>query len=134
MNRTTLSLITAVTLTISTTSYGTTIPDTVDINLQRSNSALANQWQDNKEVKNFTHLGHITILEKSSDQDVCLICHKEVEDRTAIMDNDRKAKQQEAVTLAGSVKKYMHGQCVACHKSMNKDAKATGPTSCKGCH
>lgn len=134
MNRTTISLITGALLTIGVNGHGETIPDKVDINLQQSNPALAGQWQDKKAVKEFAHLAHIETLKKDRGQDVCLVCHKEVDDRAAIMANDRKAKQQEAVIIAGGVKKYMHGQCLACHKTLQKQKETTGPTSCKGCH
>jgi hypothetical protein len=43
-------------------------------------------------------------------------------------------RQVEAVTEAGGVKNYMHGLCLDCHQSMKKEAIATGPTTCAGCH
>lgn len=130
----TMSLITGALLTIGVNGQGQTIPDKVDINLQQSNPALASQWEDRKEVKQFTHLAHITILEKNTDENVCQICHTEEIEQTATMTNDRKIKQQEAVALAGGIKEYMHGKCVTCHKTMKKENAVTGPTSCKGCH
>ncbi len=133
MNR--MCIITSTLLLIGTTAYGETIPEQIDINLQDTNPILASKWQDKKEVKGFNHLAHITTLEKTTENnEVCLICHKEAGTRAAIQDSSRKEKQQQIIITAGGIKKYMHSQCVTCHKTMKKQKETTGPTSCKGCH
>lgn len=128
-------IITGTFVLISATIKAETIPEHLDINIQQSNPALVSQWQDKKEVKGFKHLAHIEALRKATpDQDTCLNCHKEVQNHTEILLENRKEKQREVIIAAGGIKKYMHGQCVTCHKSLKKQKKATGPTSCKGCH
>ena len=134
MNRKTLVLITGALLTCAVNGQGETIPDKLDINLQQSNPALATKWQDSKSVKGFNHQAHITILKQDDGQNVCQTCHTEVTHAEVMLSAERSIKQLEAVEAAGSVKKYMHGQCVACHKTLKKQHKPTGPTSCKGCH
>ncbi len=135
MNKACMSIISGALILIGTTVHGETIPEHIDINLQKSNPVLAEQWKDSKEVHGFKHLDHIKVLKESSQQqDVCLSCHKEVKASDEIQNTDRKEKQQQVVIAAGSVKKYMHGQCVSCHKALKKQKETTGPTSCKGCH
>ncbi len=134
MNRKTMALIAGALLTFAANGHGETIPDKVDINLQQSNPPLAATWKDSKSVPGFNHKAHITMLKENGEQSVCLACHKEVNHPDEIMADERKVKQQEAVATAGSVKKYMHGQCLACHKILKKQGEKTGPISCKGCH
>lgn len=135
MNKVYMSIITTTLLFIGTTAHGEIIPENIDINLQKSNPALAEQWQDKKEVLGFSHLAHIETLKKMSpDQDICLTCHKEVKTSAEIQDENRKEKQQGVIIAAGGIKKYMHDQCVICHKTLKKQKESTGPTSCKGCH
>jgi hypothetical protein len=135
MNRMSKGIITGALILIGTTAQAQTIPTEIDINLQQSNPALAETWKDKKEVKGFDHLKHIEMLQKqTSSQDVCLTCHKEVSHQDKITAADRKLKQQKVIVAAGGIKKYMHGQCVSCHKTLKRQKEATGPTSCKGCH
>lgn len=135
MKRIAMGIITGTCIFIGGTAIGQTIPEEIDINLQRSNPPLTSQWQDKKEVKGFQHLAHIERLSKiTPDQDICLTCHKEVQNQTEIQEENRQKKQRKVIIDAGGIKKYMHGQCVSCHRGMKKQRKTTGPTSCKGCH
>ncbi len=135
MNRTWMSVITGSLLFIGANGQAGTIPEHVDINLQNSNPTLATSWKDSKEVKSFNHRGHIKILTKAApDKETCLTCHKEANSQEEIQAENRKEKQAALVNAAGSVKKYMHSQCLSCHKTMKKQKETTGPTSCKGCH
>jgi len=135
MKRLGLSLVATTFILIGTVAQGQTIPDEIDINLQQSNPALLSQGKDKKEVKGFQHAAHIETLSKGAqDKDICLTCHKEVQHHSEIEREDRKERQRAVVSAAGSIKKYMHGQCLACHRGMKKQKEATGPTSCKGCH
>lgn len=135
MNRMSKGIITGALILIGTTAQAQSIPTEIDINLQQSNPALAETWKDKKEVKGFGHLKHIEMLQNQNNgQDVCLTCHKEVNQQDEITAEERKPKQQKVIAAAGGIKKYMHGQCVTCHKTLKKQKEATGPTSCKGCH
>lgn len=129
------NLVTMTVLLVGTSAHAEVIPTHIDINLQHSNPALISQWQDKKMVKGFQHGKHITLLEKQkTGHMVCLTCHKEAERRQDIFSHSRKAKQLQLIVQAGGIKKYMHDQCVVCHKDLKKHKEVTGPTSCKGCH
>ncbi len=129
---------------LSTSSLAGEIPEYVDINLQASNPALASTTKDRKNVPGFTHAKHATLFVKnnkghaaaitSPEQSTCVACHEGVGSGEDLPSVETKKRQFEAVTAAGGIKKYMHALCVDCHKSMKKEAIATGPTSCKGCH
>ena len=69
-----------------------------------------------------------------SNEFTCAACHIGVTTTEEVQSEAASQRQAEAVEQAGGVKKYMHGICLDCHKSMKKAKIATGPTSCKGCH
>lgn len=130
-------------LALSTASQAENIPESVDINLQASNPPIGMTSQNSKTVPGFSHAKHATtILPGNSghagrpydDQFTCTACHPGVKSADDILSQASKERQAEAVDGAGGVKKYMHGLCLDCHKSMKKAELATGPTSCKGCH
>ncbi|MDY6987790.1 MAG: cytochrome c3 family protein [Thermodesulfobacteriota bacterium] len=61
----------------------------------------------------------------------CMACHSEAK--------APKAKEGEPkLSKAEKIKKYyysaIHENCVGCHKALKKDAKPTGPSTCKECH
>ncbi len=122
---------------------GSEIPELVDINLQSSSPALSSNTKDIKNVPNFSHAKHaVTFLKNNNsfsskaydNQFTCTACHEGVKENKDVLSEVTKENQAKAVGEAGGIKKYMHGVCLKCHKSMKKAKLTTGPTSCKGCH
>lgn len=118
-------------------------PESLDINLQASSPQLATTNKDRKMVPGFSHAEHATkfLLNNSNharrtydDKFTCAACHPGVKSARDIRSGSGKQAQIDAVNQAGGVKKYMHGLCLTCHKSMKKAKVTTGPTTCKGCH
>lgn len=118
-------------------------PERLDINLQASSPQLASTNKDRKMVPGFSHAEHATkfLLHNSGhakrsydDKFTCVACHTGVKSRGDIRSESAKQALIKAVNLAGGVKKYMHGLCLECHKSMKKAKLTSGPTTCKGCH
>jgi hypothetical protein len=128
---------------LSTSCLASAIPDIVDINLQKTNPALTAISKDSKTVPGFQHAKHATtILEENSghagrtynEKFSCTTCHAGVERPEDIGSEAAKLSQVAEVTAAGSVKNYMHGLCLECHKTLKSNGLTTGPTSCSGCH
>ncbi len=128
---------------LSSASLAAAMPDSVDINLQESYPALAETAKDTKSAPAFSHGKHAEIFLKNNsshagtpytDQFTCVACHAGVSDAGEIGTETARQKQITAVQAAGSVKNYMHGICLDCHRSMKKATATSGPTSCKACH
>ncbi len=112
-------------------------PEYVDINIQKSCPDLKGLKKDLKAVNHFSHKAHIEALKKEGKGFVCATCHHGAKTEADILKADRcKRIQQEldATGGPGKLKDHFHGICLKCHKKLKKEHKATGPTSCRGCH
>lgn len=56
----------------------------------------------------------------------CNICHAQFPQNSGAIDGLKKAGKLE--------KKIVMNACLKCHRSMQKEGKKSGPTSCKQCH
>jgi len=60
----------------------------------------------------------------------CDVCHTEAKAPTGA-DAPKLSKKEK-------IQKYyysaIHSNCAGCHKDLKKEAKPTGPTTCKECH
>lgn len=130
-------------LSMSSACLAAAMPDSVDINLQESYPALTETSKDTKNAPAFSHGRHAEIFLKNNsshagtpytDQFTCVACHAGVTEVEEIGTEAARQKQIMAVQAAGTVKNYMHGICLDCHRSMKKAAAPSGPTSCKACH
>ncbi len=137
-----LAILTGATGSIAET---TALPDPVTINTQSLITELEGMPKDKKSVNSFTHAKHATTYlignskytKPYSDDFTCLACHPGTTSPEQIAATPPAARLTAALEINGGpkkLKKYFHGICLTCHKAMKKENKATGPTSCKGCH
>ncbi len=122
------------------------IPETVDINVQKSHPERADLPADTKAVKGFSHRRHAEEYLPGraglgpfpyNEGFTCAACHhtartpEEAGSCWSCKDVDRML---EAVGGPRRFKGIYHGTCRACHRAMEKAGEASGPTRCRGCH
>ena len=124
----------------------TGIPETINLNIQANHAEIAGLPKDKKAVNNFTHQKHATEYLKGnskyatqlfSDDFTCAACHLDAKKPADLTDSIAQERVVAALATTGgpkNLKKYFHGICLNCHKSMAKSKIATGPTKCNGCH
>lgn len=121
------------------------IPDTIDINIQATCPDLPGLTKDKKEVKGFKHAAHAEYVKGNqefanrpyTDAFTCAACHPGTTDQATIINQPAGERLANTIGANGggkNYKKFIHANCVDCHKKMKKAKKTTGPTSCKQCH
>ncbi len=122
------------------------VPELVDINTQAMCPSLEGLPKDVRSVKGFSHEAHAEkylkgngefSLNKYDDSFTCSACHTKAKVREDLEGKDPCEILKAELSADGNKlkpKDFFHKSCLKCHKNMKKAGKATGPTSCKGCH
>ena len=120
------------------------IPETINLNIQANHASIAGLPKDKKKVNFFSHKKHAAthLLDNSeylipyTNDFTCIACHQGASSPEEIINSQATIRLTTALAIKGplKIKNYFHAICLQCHKSMEKAAKTTGPTKCKGCH